>query len=81
MTLSAKRTRSVMLLALLLSATTVTGCRTMTASDAISPGAALAFCDAARPVRWSRRDTLETIAQVKEHNATGVHACGWGKKK
>jgi len=39
----------------------------------------LAFCDAARPIYWSRKDTLKTIEQIKEHNAVG-RLCGWGKK-
>lgn len=35
------------------------------------------FCDIARPIWWSRKDTLETIKQVKVHNAVGK-MCGWG---
>lgn len=38
-----------------------------------------AFCDLARPLYWSRKDTLETIRQVKLHNATGK-ICGWSGK-
>ena len=40
---------------------------------------ALAFCDAARPIYWSTRDTPKTVAQIKQHNAVGK-ICGWGKK-
>lgn len=37
------------------------------------------FCLLAKPIRFSaRNDTLETIAQVKEHNAVGKKLCGWG---
>jgi len=43
----------------------LTGCATTTASvetDAVA-------CSAFEPIRWSRRDTDNTIRQVKEHNA------------
>lgn len=70
-------------LALLLSATllpTLTGCATTTAS--VEPTtSSLTFCGGARPIFWAKRDTVETIKQVKSHNAVGVDACGWGKKK
>lgn len=68
---------------LLLSATllpTLTGCATTTAS--VEPTtSSLTFCDGARPIFWAKRDTVDTIKQVKSHNAVGVDACGWGKKK
>lgn len=38
-----------------------------------------AFCDIARPIYWSRKDTLETVKQVKAHNAVGK-ICGWAGK-
>lgn len=38
-----------------------------------------AFCDLARPIYWSRKDTLATIQQVKTHNAVGK-ICGWQGK-
>jgi len=38
-----------------------------------------AFCDIARPLYWSRKDTLETIKQIKTHNAVGK-ICGWSGK-
>jgi hypothetical protein len=38
-----------------------------------------AFCDIARPIYWSRKDTLETVKQVKAHNAVGK-ICGWSGK-
>lgn len=40
------------------------------------PGAQ-SFCDLARPILWSTRDTDETIRAVKEQNAVGVRLCGW----
>jgi hypothetical protein len=36
------------------------------------------FCDAARPIYWSRHDTLGTAKAVKEHNAVGAELCNWG---
>jgi hypothetical protein len=53
----------------------------MTASDVrtLATTDTLAFCDAAKPIYWSAKDTPKTIEQVKIHNATGK-ICGWGKK-
>lgn len=70
-------------LALLLSATlplTLTGCATTMAS--VEPTTSeLTFCSGARPFLWSAKDTTKSILQAKAHNAVGVHACGWGRKK
>jgi hypothetical protein len=47
------------------------GCATTTASvgtDAVA-------CSAFEPIRWSKRDTEETIRQVKEHNAAWMSMC------
>ena len=50
----------------------------MTPSDGINSEAS--FCDAARAIYYSKRDTAPTIAQIKEHNAVGVALkCGWIK--
>lgn len=58
----------------------LTGCATTTAS--VEPTTSeLRFCDGARPIFWAKRDTVETIKQVKAHNAVGVSACGWGQKR
>ncbi len=38
-----------------------------------------AFCDIAHPLYWSRKDTLETIKQIKLHNSVG-RICGWSGK-
>jgi hypothetical protein len=35
------------------------------------------FCEIAKPIAWSARDTDSTIEQVKEHNAVGAALCGW----
>jgi hypothetical protein len=37
-----------------------------------------AFCDLAKPIYWSTKDTKKTVEQVKLHNATG-EICGWKK--
>lgn len=34
-----------------------------------------AFCQASRPIRWSRLDTPETIAQAKAHNRVWTRLC------
>ena len=47
------------------------GCATTTASvgtDAVA-------CSAFEPIRWSKKDTEETIRQVKEHNAAWAAMC------
>ena len=36
-----------------------------------------ALCDQFEPIRWSRRDTDDTAAQAKAHNAVGMNICGW----
>ena len=46
-------------------------CATTTASvgtDAVA-------CSAFEPIRWSRKDTVDTIRQVKEHNAAWESIC------
>jgi hypothetical protein len=34
------------------------------------------FCQSAQPIRWSRHDTPETIAQAKAHNRAYTRLCG-----
>ncbi len=38
----------------------------------------IAECQMFRPIYWSKKDTLKTVEQIKEHNAVGK-ICGWGK--
>jgi hypothetical protein len=59
-------------------ATHLASCQT-TGSGAIDP--ALVACGSFRPVSWSRSDTAQTVAQIKEHNAAGKSLCGWGAAK
>jgi hypothetical protein len=47
------------------------GCATTTASV----GTDSVACSAFGPIRWSERDTEETIRQVKEHNAAWAAIC------
>ena len=47
------------------------GCATMTASvgtDAVA-------CSAFEPIRWSKKDTDDTIRQIKKHNAAWNTIC------
>jgi len=53
---------------------TLAGC----AKETPSGGTSLTFCDGAKPILWSSKDTDGTLRQIKEHNAVGVDACGWG---
>ena len=73
-----KRMRNLMAAAIV--ATALAGCnvsnrelmRMATADTA-------AFCDLARPIYWARKDTLDTIKQIKAHNSVGK-ICGWRGK-
>ena len=69
--------RRALLFATMLSAI-LSGCVTTTGS--VVPTDKVA-CGAFRPIYWSRKDTTETLVQVKEHNAAGKALCGWGAKK
>ena len=48
------------------------GCATTMGGDGTK-----VFCESARPIAWSSKDTDETIKQAKAHNAVGVALCGW----
>lgn len=54
----------------------MTGSSNLEALDVKALGRA-AFCDVSKPIRWSVKDTDETIAQVKRFNVTGVTLCKW----
>lgn len=69
----AGRTASAMVLSASLTLTPA-GCMTET----LSGGTSLTFCDGAKPIFWSSKDTDGTLRQIKGHNAVGVDACGWG---
>ena len=45
------------------------GCSTMTLSSGV------VYCEAAKPISWSKSDTDRTIAEVKEHNAVYKRLC------
>jgi hypothetical protein len=62
---------------MLLSVATLTACQTTTAISEKPTINTLAACDVLRPIYWSKKDTLKTIAQIKELNAIGKKACGW----
>lgn len=49
-------------------------CATMT--DFVVTEPRVVPCESIQPIRWSRDDTDETIAQVREHNAVVVATCG-----
>jgi hypothetical protein len=60
--------RAVLLLVLLL---IPPDCATTTASV----GTDSVVCSAFEPIRWSKKDTDDTILQVKEHNAAWAAIC------
>jgi hypothetical protein len=75
--LSRKPIAFAMRLSLALIGMTLAACQTTGFSEKTTIDT-LAFCDVARPIWWSKKDTLKTIEQIKVHNAIGK-ACGWGK--
>lgn len=59
----------------------LTSCASLTSSHGrTDPAPAREFCLIAHPIRWSVKDTDETIRQAREHNAVGKKLCGWGTK-
>lgn len=62
---------------LILLATLTASCQT-TGSGGTST---LVACQSFKPVYWSRSDTPDTVAQIKENNAAGKALCGWGGAK
>jgi len=68
------------LLCVMLLSVTLLGCATKTTGSAVTDTGHAGFCDVAKPIYWSKADSLDTIEQAKEHNAVGVRLCGWGSK-
>ncbi len=60
----------VVLVAMLIGLTQIAACK-MTASVVTE-----ADCEVFQPVRWSKKDTLRTVEQVREHNAVWKSLCG-----
>ena len=50
----------------------LTSCQTMGSSGINLPSACAVFV----PITWSSKDTLETVKQVREHNAAWKTTCG-----
>lgn len=64
-----------MLLCLLLAACQMTG---SAATKSVTTSGAT-FCEVAKVISWSSKDTRETQDQITEHNAVGKELCRWGK--
>lgn len=81
---SQKLTRLGRMLSLLPSVILLQSCVTTTGSGGISAPPELkraAFCDVAQPISWSRRDTPETVLEIKaKNNAPGISLCAWKAK-
>lgn len=57
---------------------TLNACAEKISSPGTEPSGSPFFCSEARPIIFSRlKDTVETIQQIKAHNAVGVVLCGW----
>ena len=63
------RTARTLALALLLTSLAA-GCTATTGGSATD-----AVCDVLKPISWSSRDTDETVAGVKQHNAVHKAIC------
>jgi hypothetical protein len=56
----------------------LTSCATTMGSSGTDPRVSqLLYCDGAKPIRWSSKDTDQTIREAKEQNAVGKAECGW----
>jgi len=75
---SAAPRKSAMTL-LAISMLTLSGCATKTGSGEKTDVSALLFCDGAKPITWSAKDTDGTLKQVRAHNAVGKSECKWGR--
>jgi hypothetical protein len=68
------------LMCTIFSLTILPGCATMTPIAA--PTSDKVTCTALRPLQWSRKDTDQTIADIKEDNAAKRAICpSWGTPK
>ena len=70
----------VVRLALLSGLLVLSGCQTIQGRSSATSAGLLGrapFCSVAEPITYSRRDTVETVKQVREHNAVGNELCGW----
>lgn len=54
------------------------GCETLTGLPKGVPPSE--FCQVARPISWSSKDTRATKEQVDAYNRVGKKLCGWGRK-
>ena len=55
-------------------------CATTTGSAVTKADATRVACRAFQPIRWSRKDTDNTILQAREHNAAGAALGCWNIK-
>ena len=68
----------VVRLALISGLLTLAACQTIQGrSSGISLLGRAPFCSNAEPITYSRRDTVDTVKQIREHNAVGIALCEW----
>lgn len=78
------RSRSLELLGRLLVLTMLLatpGCATTGSGAVTSNDARRVACQSFEPIWWSAADSVQTVAQIKEHNASGKALCGWSGSK
>lgn len=63
---------------------TLSGCQTTIPTSGIELAPAVveavghaSFCQIAKPISYSRRDTAQTREEITEHNCVGHKLCGW----
>lgn len=81
---STRAARPVSISACVILALMLAGCQTMlipsVGTDRSAAIGKAPFCSVAEPIAYSRKDTVETQKQAREHNAVGASLCGWGAK-
>ena len=55
----------------------LSSCGTQQTGSLETDGQVASFCELAKPIRLSRKDTDDTIRQVEGHNAVGIKYCHW----
>lgn len=63
-------------LALLSVSVMLAGCQTKTPTVSVATKSA-PFCKVAEPIFYHAADTVETVKQIREHNAVGAELCKW----
>lgn len=71
------QSKLVRLCVISLSAIHLASCQTTGSNAMIKAVTTKVACESFEPILWSKKDTVKTITQAKEHNAVGKALCGW----